>query len=115
MQTLPCKGCRGMCCGPVPITEDEFKKIKKKIKNMPGKLRHELKNQQRFFGTCIFYDDKNDRCGIHSARPSICRAFGYYKNLTCFRNPQAAAEENYAPEDQPIGVLSVDFTWKDFT
>jgi len=37
MEDLPCKGCRGMCCGPVPITEQELKKIKKKIKAMPKK------------------------------------------------------------------------------
>jgi hypothetical protein len=29
MESLPCKGCKGMCCGcgPVPITEDELKKM----------------------------------------------------------------------------------------
>ncbi|MGV3489180.1 MAG: YkgJ family cysteine cluster protein [Tuberibacillus sp.] len=114
MESLPCQGCRGLCCGPVPVTESELKKIKKKVKSMPTKLRDDLKNQQRFFGTCIFYDDKNDRCGIHSARPSICKAFGYHKNLTCFRKPEAATEKDYVAEDNPVGILSVDFTWKDF-
>ncbi|KFN01607.1 hypothetical protein [Bacillus clarus] len=44
MESLPCNGCEGMCCGPVPITKDELKKIKKKIKNMPRKARLDLKN-----------------------------------------------------------------------
>lgn len=104
-----------MCCGPVPITEDEIKKIKKKIKGMPTKKRLDLKNQQRFFGTCIFYDQINDRCGIHSVRPSICQAFGYYKNLVCFRKPESASARNYTTNERPAGMLSVDFTWKDFS
>ncbi|PHF04075.1 zinc/iron-chelating domain-containing protein [Bacillus pseudomycoides] len=117
MENLPCNGCKGICCGPVPITKDELKKIKKKIKAMPRKTRLDLKNQQRYFGTCIFYDEINDRCGIHSVRPSICRAFGYYNNLLCFRNPKLAlaSRRNYMASSYPVGILSVDFTWNDFT
>lgn len=115
MESLPCKGCKGMCCGPVPITENELKKIKKKIKAMPTKKRLDLKQQQRYFGTCIFYDEINDQCGIHSVRPFICRAFGYYKNLNCFRKPELASTKNYIANEQPVGILSVDFTWKDFS
>lgn len=115
MESLPCKGCKGMCCGPVPITEDELKRIRKKVKSMPVKKRLDLINQQRFFGTCIFYDEINDRCGIHSVRPSICRAFGYYQNLICFRNPKIASGDNYFTNEKPAGILSVDFTWDDFT
>ncbi|HAM81983.1 YkgJ family cysteine cluster protein [Ornithinibacillus bavariensis] len=115
METLPCKGCKGMCCGPVPITEAELKRIKKKVKAMPLKKRLELEKQQRFFGTCIFYDEVNDRCGIHSVRPSICRAFGHHQNLVCFREPKLAIKDNYIADEKPVGILSVDFTWRDFT
>jgi uncharacterized protein len=115
VESLPCQGCKGMCCGPVPITEDELKRIKKKVKTMPVKKRLELKDQQRFFGTCIFYDEANDRCGIHSVRPSICKAFGHYENLVCFRNPKVATEKSYLTNEKPVGILSVDYTWKDFT
>jgi Fe-S-cluster containining protein len=114
MEILPCKGCRGLCCGPVPVTDQELKNIKKKIKSMPLKNRLELENQNRYFGTCIFYDLDNDRCGIHSARPSICRAFGQYNNLVCFRNPKAAAGENWNAKEMYAGILTEDFTWKDF-
>jgi uncharacterized protein len=114
MESLPCQGCKGLCCGPVPVTEQELKNIKKKIKSMPLKSRLELENQDRYLGTCIFYDQVNDRCGIHSVRPSICRAFGLYKNLICFRKPEAASMGNWHVKEINIGILSKDFTWKDF-
>lgn len=112
MNTLPCQGCKGLCCGPVPITDKEWKTIQKKIKAMPRKMREELENQPRFAGTCIFYDLDKDRCGIHSARPEICRAFGYHQDLVCFRKPQLATKEKMTLKERPIGYLSIDFTWK---
>lgn len=114
MQTLPCTGCRGLCCGPVPITDQEFRTIRKKIKRMPRKHRSDLESQTRFFGTCIFYDADHDKCGIHSVRPGVCQAFGLHQNLACFRNPNAAVKSPWEPQDKQIGILSVDFTWKDF-
>ncbi|MET3288843.1 YkgJ family cysteine cluster protein [Brevibacillus fluminis] len=114
MEQLPCEGCRGLCCGPVPVTETELKKIKKSIKAMPQKKRMELANQQRFFGTCLFYDVNNDRCGIHAVRPDVCRMFGYYKEMICFRMPQLATKTDRQVRERPVGILSVDFTWHDF-
>ncbi|KPN96485.1 YkgJ family cysteine cluster protein [Lysinibacillus sp. ZYM-1] len=115
MGKLPCEGCKGLCCGPVPITENELKNIKKRLKSMPTKLRIELKNQQRFVGTCIFYDMQKDRCGIHSARPEICRMFGYYQELVCFRNPVVATKTmKTSTFEKHIGILSIDYMWKDF-
>ncbi|WP_400163072.1 YkgJ family cysteine cluster protein [Brevibacillus sp. TJ4] len=115
MESLPCQGCKGLCCGPVPITEKEFKQIRKKVKAMPRNMRAALQKQHRLFGTCIFYDQDNDRCGIHAVRPGICRAFGYYKELVCFRKPQLATKENVPLREKPVGYLSIDFTWKDFS
>jgi uncharacterized protein len=115
METLPCQGCKGLCCGPVPVSENEVKKIKKKIKLMPTKLRLELENQKRYYGTCIFYDLNKDRCGIHSVRPDICRKFGYYKELTCFRKPEIATKSiNQNDKGKYIGLLTLDLTWDDF-
>lgn len=114
MESLPCQECKGLCCGPVPITKQELKRVKKAINEMPYKKRFELEKQQRYFGTCIFYDLDNDICGIHKVRPSICRAFGHYNNLICFKKPEAARELNWNVTEDPIGILSVDFTWKDF-
>lgn len=115
MEGLPCKGCRGMCCGPVPITQNEVKILKKAIRKMPAHKLLELKKQHRYRGTCIFYDEIKDRCGVHSARPSICRAFGYYQNLVCVRKPDTASKKMYHASEKPAGILSVDFTWKDFS
>ncbi|WP_309122143.1 YkgJ family cysteine cluster protein [Paenibacillus sp.] len=115
MESLPCQGCKGLCCGPVPITKDERKRIHKKIRSMPPKERAALQKQERFYGTCIFYDLDRDRCGIHAARPAVCRAFGYYKNLVCFRKPEAASKGVWNADEADFeGVLSEDFTWKDF-
>jgi Fe-S-cluster containining protein len=114
MDKLPCQGCRGLCCGPVPITEQELRKIKKKVKSMPAKIRSSLRNQPRHYGTCMFYDLDQDRCGIHSVRPEICRAFGYHKNLVCFRNPEAATQGEWIAQETHIGLLTWDITWKDF-
>ena len=114
MDTLPCKGCRGLCCGPVPVTEKELTKIKRKIKSMPKKLRSNLENQTRLFGTCIFYDLDNDKCGIHDVRPEICRMFGYYEQLACFRKPELATKPLPSIIEDPIGILSADFTWEYF-
>lgn len=114
MDTLPCQGCNGLCCGPVPITEKELKTIRKKIKAFPRKVRTELETQPRLFGTCIFYDINRDRCGIHAFRPEVCRAFGYHQDLVCFRKPELATKEPLTWKEEPIGYLSIDFTWAAF-
>jgi uncharacterized protein len=114
MESLPCQGCKGLCCGPVPITEKEFKTIHKNLKSMPRKIREDLENQPRFPGTCIFYDLNQDHCGIHTARPEICRKFGYHQDLVCFRKPELATKEKVAFKEKLIGMLSIDFSWKNF-
>jgi Fe-S-cluster containining protein len=111
---LPCQSCAGLCCGPVPITANEFVHIKQEIRRRPAGIIIELENQKRYFGTCIFYDLNHNKCGIYTVRPSICSAFGNYKNLICFRNPMAASAINWVVYEAPAGILSVDFTWKDF-
>ncbi|EIJ79962.1 hypothetical protein PB1_06352 [Bacillus methanolicus PB1] len=113
MEKLPCKGCKGLCCGPVAITEIELKRIKKKIKSMPRKTLEELEKQNRFHGTCIFYDIEKDRCGIYSVRPKACSMFGFYKGMACFRKPELATK-HMIYNDTPVGILSIDFTWIDF-
>lgn len=114
MEYLPCNGCRGLCCGPVPVTAQELKIIRKALGAMPEEQRSKLQHQLRFPGTCIFYDDDNDKCGIHTFRPGVCQAFGHYSNLICFRNPAVAAADSWDTSEEPAGILSVDFTWKDF-
>ncbi|WP_235338455.1 YkgJ family cysteine cluster protein [Paenibacillus wulumuqiensis] len=57
---------------------------------------------------------EKDRCGIHSARPGVCRAFGYYKTLVCFRKSEMATQANWSPADKPVSILSIDITWQAF-
>ncbi|MFT4413032.1 YkgJ family cysteine cluster protein [Fredinandcohnia humi] len=114
METLPCQGCRGLCCGPVSVTAKELTAIKKKIKSMPKKQKLELESQKRFHGTCIFYDLEKDKCGIYSARPDVCKKFGYYKQLVCFRRPELATKSLPLSREESVGILSIDFTWADF-
>ncbi|WP_323368642.1 YkgJ family cysteine cluster protein [Radiobacillus deserti] len=57
---------------------------------MPKKQREQLRNQQRYYGTCIFYDLDQNRCGIYSSRPEICKMFGLSEQLPCFRKPELA-------------------------
>lgn len=80
---------------------------------MPSKIRLNLQNQTRHYGTCIFYDLDQDRCGIHSARPEVCKAFGYHKNLVCFRSPKSATQGNWMARESHVGFLTLDITWKD--
>lgn len=114
MEKLPCNGCKGLCCGPVPVTAQELKNIKKYIKIMPSKKRSELQKQVRFYGTCIFYDNDKDQCGIHAARPEICKMFGYYKGLVCFRKPEIAKNNLPQKIEKPVGILSHDYKWEYF-
>ncbi|WP_127581932.1 YkgJ family cysteine cluster protein [Paenibacillus koleovorans] len=114
MDALPCQGCRGLCCGPVPVTNKELRAIRKLLGAMPRRRRIALEQQERFFGTCMFYDQDSDKCGIHSARPDVCRAFGHSSNLVCFRRPESATGSPWQASSDPAGILSVDFTWKDF-
>jgi len=82
---------------------------------MPSKMKSDLENQTRYYGTCIFYDLEKDRCGIHSVRPEICSMFGYFKELVRFRKPELATKKiEQSGKESHVGILSVDITWKDF-
>lgn len=113
-ETLPCQECKGLCCGPVPVTEQEFKKIRKKIKSMPQKRRLDLEKQPRYYGTCIFFDQDHNQCCIYTVRPKVCQLFGYYKELACFRKPELAKGEKLDIPEMPYGIISADITWQDF-
>ncbi|WP_083953067.1 YkgJ family cysteine cluster protein [Heyndrickxia acidicola] len=80
---------------------------------MPRKMRDALENQTRFHGTCIFFNTEKDQCGIYVVRPSRCSMFGLYKGMACFRKPELATKNQTAPEKN-AGILSIDYTWKDF-
>lgn len=96
------------------MTDAELRSIKKRVRRMPFRRKTELEAQVRFHGTCIFYDLDNNHCGIYETRPEVCRKFGYHNNLVCPFAPSVATNRDWDPSRDYVGLLSVDFTWKDF-
>lgn len=87
-----CRNC-GMCCGPVPLNENEYKKINDfVIKNKPNY------NKKNDFLTCKFRVD--NKCAIYSVRPTICRLMGVVKGMEC----------NYGNTFELDGTKFLDFT-----
>lgn len=68
-------GC-GDCCGVVPITEKELKRLKDYVR-----VHHIQPVDQG--PTCPLY--LNGRCSVHEVRPAICRAFGHTAGMSCPR------------------------------
>jgi Fe-S-cluster containining protein len=88
MTKFKCLNC-GDCCGPVPVTANELKEIKKYIKKHPEILA--LKNQIKDRLSCIFRDNFENQCSIYEVRPLICRQYGRYDidRLICPNNKDA--------------------------
>ena len=81
-------GC-GECCGVVPATETEFRRIEQFI------AEHDIAPAPSYDGTCPFY--QNGGCAIYAVRPLICRLYGHSADplMTCPRgyNVNVAEEE----------------------
>lgn len=116
-----CQNC-GLCCGPVPVTQEEFKKIKKFIKKVPDSEVVRLKKQNRDSLTCIFRDIEKDKCSIYSSRPDICRMFGLYEGMECPNNDSYKTKNlvegqkrmsNNIKRSPVIGILSLSIGWDD--
>ncbi len=81
LQMLPSMQCDegcGECCGIVPVTETEFRRIERYAKEngiMPV--------EQEEWGTCPMYQD--GKCSVYPVRPLICRVFGHAEDLPCPR------------------------------
>lgn len=71
-------GC-GDCCGLIPCTETEFKRIEKHIKE------HKIEPVEYASGTCPLY--QNGKCSVYSIRPLICKLFGHSEDalMQCSR------------------------------
>jgi uncharacterized protein len=93
-------GC-GECCGIVPVTEQEYRKVLHvaKAKGIVPKLQG---------ATCPYYQEGT--CSVYDARPFACRLFGHVEEMTCFRGhnvniPEEDAERMVAGRDQPKRLL----------
>jgi Fe-S-cluster containining protein len=71
-------GC-GECCGLVPATETEFRRIERYIKE------HDITPIATTNGTCPLY--QGGKCTVYPVRPLICQLFGHseHKMMQCFR------------------------------
>ena len=72
-----CINC-GECCGPVPISEKEYKEIKKYC--IENNIEPYLKLNEF---DCPFRDHKRKKCNIYPVRPDMCKLFGVTKGMTC--------------------------------
>jgi uncharacterized protein len=124
MKSFACVSC-GDCCGPVPVTANEFNRIKVKLSRMPSTQYNRLMNQTRDELTCMFRDVEKNRCGIYSVRPEICRMFGYYEGMACHQNgnevfatkTEREGRENILSKfkgQSPIGILTLEIKWDRF-
>jgi Fe-S-cluster containining protein len=76
-----CSRC-GECCTPfIPITNKEYKTIKKYIKE--NKIDKEnLVEGNNVYIKCCFYNRKEKKCNIYKVRPEVCKRF------KCCNTPQ---------------------------
>lgn len=80
-----CKtGCKGECCGNVPIHKSVIKRNKKKLqrKYYSIMLDDELVYPVTKGGRCIFLN-KEFQCEIYKDRPYICKVYGSIQELQC--------------------------------
>lgn len=68
-------GC-GDCCGPVPVTEEEYARVRRFARE------RNLKPLAQGI-TCPWY--QGGRCAVHAVRPFPCRLFGHTDDMPCSR------------------------------
>lgn len=75
-----CDGCGGKCAGDVPMTWDEFERIRAIFAGTSPGSRPSV---GPFDPPCRFRDGGADRCTVYPARPLVCRLFGLVEWLPC--------------------------------
>ena len=69
-----CSRC-GECCTPfIPITNKEYEKIKKYIKENDIECENQIDGNNVYI-KCCFYNRKEKKCNIYEVRPEVCRRF----------------------------------------
>lgn len=67
-------GC-GKCCGPVPLSETEYQRVRRFM------AKHNVRARDNGILTCPLYQD--GRCAVYQARPTMCRVFGHVPKMSC--------------------------------
>jgi len=117
MRDFECKKC-GQCCGPVPLTKQEFLAVKKEIAKMPQEKRRALKNQMKGKLTCVLLDENSKCCSVYDSRPLVCRQYGQIKELQCPNNKglKLKSGRKEVASINPFvvaGILSMTIGWKE--
>ena len=126
MKKFKCLNC-GWCCGPVPVSMQEFTRIRSKIMSLYVAERKRIKAQERNMPECPLRDKENKCCLVYEIRPWICREYGHVKGMICPHNPDVKLKsdgkasrdaENYVtqlknnPFDGFAGFMAIDIGWE---
>ena len=127
MKKFKCLNC-GECCGPVPITMQEFTRIRAKVMSLKVAERKRIKAQKRGLLECPLRDKENKCCLVYEIRPWICRQYGHVPGMVCPHNPQVKLKSNKEadqdietymayindnPFDRLAGFMAIDIGWKE--
>lgn len=82
-----CKNC-GRCCGPVPITYEEYEQIRDYVAHC--KYAREESRKYHPAQVCVFRDPEKMRCAIYPVRPLVCQLFGVTRGMKC---PEGNSDE----------------------
>ena len=102
------EGC-GDCCGMVPVTETEFQRVARYVREhgiVP--VEHTGRDGTEEIGTCpVFIGGK---CSVYKVRPLICQVFGHVERLPCSRGynvnvPQREVDRMLASNGEPTRLL----------
>lgn len=91
MNILPCDKCPGLCCYFPPMTNNEFKNIRKKYGIPDAATVHDLQIAKTVIkenGQCGYYQNG---CSIYQDRPIVCREYGVNPKMPCMKlHPEKA-------------------------
>jgi Fe-S-cluster containining protein len=94
----------GECCGLVPVTETELRRVERYIRE------HGIVPAEHADGTCPLYQEGT--CTVYSVRPLVCQLFGHSADplMTCPRGynvnlPERDVVRMLAANGKPTHVL----------
>ena len=80
-----CNGCRRKCAGEIPMTADEFRQIRKFLRDTrQAALALQAAREVRGSSDpCGFLELSSGMCRIYPVRPFVCRLFGLTEFFPC--------------------------------
>ena len=105
-----CTNC-GQCCGPIPISEQEYGEILRYLAKHPE--AYEVVNGKHEMLECVFRDNANKRCVIYPVRPVVCSIYGVSKSpyLQCPNGNSAQIDFGAIHLDEEIAGIQNLLDW----